>query len=299
MKVFYYVYKTTNIINNKFYIGVHQTKNLDDGYLGSGKILQFAIKKYGKENFTKEIINFYDNERDMYQAEAELVTEEFLKNKNVYNITVGGLGANNKQNLLHGKELIDKMKEKGTYERWLKSTKLAQIKANKKASDVWTGKKHTEETKEKIGKANSKHQSGSGNSQYGKCWIHNTEYRESKSILKEELSYWLFKGWFIGRKLKFQEFGTPYTVEKEFKKIKKQNTNLRVKKQSKSIEKFNKKLEEANYYWTLFKTSNCKSIREFCRKGFYEKSHVALTNMWKKYINEYNELVKHGKPLKF
>ena len=48
--MYFYVYKITNKINENIYIGVHKTKDLDGGYFGSGKILNSAINKYGKEN---------------------------------------------------------------------------------------------------------------------------------------------------------------------------------------------------------------------------------------------------------
>ena len=76
--MFYYLYKITNLINSKIYIGVHQTSNLDDGYLGSGININRAIKKYGKENFNKEILEFFNTEEDMYIKEKEIVNHNFL-----------------------------------------------------------------------------------------------------------------------------------------------------------------------------------------------------------------------------
>lgn len=88
----YTIYKTTNLINNKIYIGQHQTNNLNDNYLGSGTLLLFAIKKYGKENFSKEILYNFDNFKDMNDKETELVTSEFVSLDTTYNLTEGGLG---------------------------------------------------------------------------------------------------------------------------------------------------------------------------------------------------------------
>ena len=87
---FYILYKTTNLINGNIYIGIHQTNNLNDGYLGSGKNLLNAIKKYGKPNFYREILEFFIDEKSMVDREIEIVTEDFCKRKDTYNIMPGG-----------------------------------------------------------------------------------------------------------------------------------------------------------------------------------------------------------------
>jgi hypothetical protein len=90
--MFFYVYKITNLINSKIYIGVHKTSNLDDGYMGSGKSLKQAIKKYGLQNFKKEIINFCSSETEMFEQEKQLVNENFVKLSTTYNNKIGGSG---------------------------------------------------------------------------------------------------------------------------------------------------------------------------------------------------------------
>jgi hypothetical protein len=92
--MYYTIYKITNIMNNKIYIGRHKTMDLDDGYMGSGTRICAAIKKYGVDNFLKEIILQCDNYNDMILRESEMVNSEFVKCDSNYNVIPGGDGFN-------------------------------------------------------------------------------------------------------------------------------------------------------------------------------------------------------------
>ena len=88
----YTIYRVTNNVNGKFYIGKHQTENPNDGYYGSGVALQRAIRKYGKENFSKEILFVFESEEEMDEKERELITEELINSEKCYNMMHGGEG---------------------------------------------------------------------------------------------------------------------------------------------------------------------------------------------------------------
>lgn len=92
MRDIYIVYKTTNIINNKFYIGIHKTKDINDDYYGSGVCINAAIQKYGKQNFKREILHVFSNRKDAIRKEIELVTEDLVENPMCYNVNLGGRG---------------------------------------------------------------------------------------------------------------------------------------------------------------------------------------------------------------
>jgi group I intron endonuclease len=89
-KKYHFIYKTTNLINNRYYIGLHSTDNLDDEYLGSGTYLNRAIKKYGKPNFKREILEFHKSRKDVIIREKELVTLLEVQDANCMNMVRGG-----------------------------------------------------------------------------------------------------------------------------------------------------------------------------------------------------------------
>ncbi len=132
----YTVYKTTNLINGTIYIGVHKTNDINDNYIGSGKLLKMAIKKYGRDSFKKEILHIFDNANDAYLKENEIVNELFILNENNYNLVVGGVPTTDfypNRKYLTGED----------HPMWGKKQSL---ESNRKRSQTQTGKKMTIES---------------------------------------------------------------------------------------------------------------------------------------------------------
>jgi group I intron endonuclease len=126
------IYKTTNLLNGKIYIG--QSYKDDEKYLGSGKFLKRAIKKYGIENFKKEILekcspdkNTLD-EREKYWINHYKSTDKKIG----YNISIGGQSGW-MSGLHHSSITKEKISESG-----------------RKEKNHFYGKHHTDITKEKI-----------------------------------------------------------------------------------------------------------------------------------------------------
>lgn len=256
-KKYHYFYQIVNNINQHFYYGIHSTDNLNDGYMGSGVRLHRAYKKYGIENFSKEILKFFDTRKNAADYEAEIVNESLMKDNNCYNISHGGEKSDgiNLVFVYDSIEGINKCILQEEYyndkERYISNNKgkrtvydkrdginkfisCEEINSNPEryqslsagyvtvrdasgkfyrvAKDderikngelipIWQGRKHksnffikVKETYKKI-----KHQQGERNSQYGTCWVHNTDTQQNLRIKKEELDLYIQQGYIKGR----------------------------------------------------------------------------------------------------
>lgn len=146
-----FVYRTTNLINNKVYIGVHRTNDLDDGYLGSGTLLKKSVNKYGEENFKKEILKFFETYQEALDYERELVTLDFINEDNNYNLKEGGYGScgfseeTKKQFSITRKKMFE---DPVFYARMLERNQNEERR--KKISVALTGKKMSEDHINKV-----------------------------------------------------------------------------------------------------------------------------------------------------
>ena len=86
----YLIYKITNLINGKYYIGRHATDDVNDNYMGSGIAIRNAIEKYGLEHFVKEIIAEADSREELWKLEKEIVNDSVVKDDKSYNMAYGG-----------------------------------------------------------------------------------------------------------------------------------------------------------------------------------------------------------------
>lgn len=151
---YHFVYLTTNLINGKKYLGKHSTNTLEDGYLGSGTIINKAIKKYGKENFKREILEFCDSLEEAYNKE-ELTIKEYcaVELDEFYNLTKGGKG-NKGYVPKFTEEWIKKISE-GLKGKHLSDKHKENISKSCKGREVWNKDKrdiYSNETKSNISK---------------------------------------------------------------------------------------------------------------------------------------------------
>jgi hypothetical protein len=91
-KQYHYIYKTTNMLNGKYYYGMHSTDNLNNDYFGSGRRLKRSLNKYGKENHKVDIIEFLSNRKSLVDREKEIVNLNEVAKENCMNLRIGGTG---------------------------------------------------------------------------------------------------------------------------------------------------------------------------------------------------------------
>lgn len=215
-KTIHYIYKTTCLVTNRYYIGMHSTSNLEDGYMGSGKRLRYSIRKYGVENHKKEILEFYETRELLIKREIEIVNELLINDELCMNLANGGTGGYGAKFLTKeqlskgGKNAINKIH----YTQWIINSEKNRKRFSKQIKKLWkiekykekflknldwTNKKHSKETKKKMSIAKKGKGVGKDNSQFGTCWI--TKNGTNKKIKKEELNKWLKQGWIKGRKI--------------------------------------------------------------------------------------------------
>jgi len=273
--MYYTVYKITNITNNKIYIGVHKTNDLNDGYMGSGKVLKRAIAKYGIENFIKEYISIFDNSEDMFNMESELVNEEFIKRLDTYNLKEGGCGGWDYSNTyiknqteagrLGGKAMALKIATDEEYrrkhiERASRTIKKLHEEGRVPHSNT-KGCNISEDHKLRIGRANSKHQTGEGNSQYNTQVVFNTKTLKYTRISKDAVIEY------------------PYIKKKDHDKLKKEQ------------QKEQRNREFCSYIDPIYKDYLViGSLREIANK--YGGKHQSWHIRFKKYLHLMNEIQK-------
>lgn len=83
-----YVYRITNLINGKTYVGQHKVIKDEKWliYMGSGRLVRYAIHKYGVENFTKELLAYADSKNDLDALEKQFIEKELVNGHSEYNI---------------------------------------------------------------------------------------------------------------------------------------------------------------------------------------------------------------------
>lgn len=203
MKKYNYIYKITNLINGKIYIGKHSTNKSGDSYMGSGRLLGKAKSKYGKDAFKKEIIAFTDNEDNLDFLERFYIKKYKSRDLTVgYNLTDGGEGmlgykhsnetklkmkhhhydCSGKNNPMYGRHHTSdaKLKNKiahlgkpsplkGTHldEEHKQKLKEGQQKYIQEFRSGMLGKRHTEQSKQKMSKNRSGKLVGVTNPRYG------------------------------------------------------------------------------------------------------------------------------------
>lgn len=181
----YYIYKITNKITLQYYIGMHISDEFEkfDKYYGSGVIISRMIKKYGKSNFNKQILQSASSEEQLIQLQKKYVNEQVVNDPMSYNLNTGGSSWYfvNKLNLGRGalKRKLQSDQQFKKYYSEMISTRMKQY--HKTNNNAFKGRKHTSESKLLI-KLNHYDCNGENNSQYGTHWYCNRAFNKNLKL---------------------------------------------------------------------------------------------------------------------
>jgi hypothetical protein len=194
---------------------MHSTSNLEDDYIGSGKRLWYSIRKHGRENHSREILEYCTNRKELAAREKEIVNEKFIANSMCMNLSYGGEGGFiNKESARKG-ALATNEKARTDPEFRLRMETIRkngrneglkrcyELRKEGKLNNGFAGKKHTEEYRKERSEMMKIAQKGENNSQYGKKWMYHSEKRVSETVRLEDTEKRLRDGWKFGRKLNF------------------------------------------------------------------------------------------------
>lgn len=198
-KKYHYTYRTVNLINGRYYLGMHSSNRLKDWYLGSGTRLRYEINKYGKSNFKLEILQQFNSREELIEAEIKLITEQDLQNVNCLNCKAGGVGFTREQQeegIRKANSIVSQnFKNNPEWVEWFKSkVKEGRSRSEYDYSLNFKGKQHSEDTIQKIKQAKKNTGVGESNSQFGTCWI--TDEVANRKIKKESK---IPEGWRLGK----------------------------------------------------------------------------------------------------
>jgi hypothetical protein len=167
---------------------------------------------------SKEVLFIFDTAEEMFAKEKEIVNQLFIESDNTYNIMEGGCGGysyinesgknlygqngdinHGGKNLLPGDKMKQFLIENGLFDKYKEKISSSLKEKWKRDGFHWTGRKHKDDTKKKIGEKLKVAQSGAKNSQYGTCWVYHSETNKNFKIKKEELQTYLTNGYTKGR----------------------------------------------------------------------------------------------------
>jgi len=197
MKQFNYVYISTNLVTGKQYVGDHSTDDLGDGYVGSGVRFNASVNKHGKENFKKEILEWFDTKQDAFDAQEKWINEYNTLYPNGYNLSpkgghnVGGCFSD---------ETLEKLRKGSQYVKTPEHIKKISDGVKRYIgihgqTKSFLGKQHSTESKKKMSKSHT-----------GKKMSEASKLKNRNAHLSENLSDEVRKNMSNGAKRRWENY---------------------------------------------------------------------------------------------